>query len=137
MKTSKVSMPPITKKPVMPSQGACRFSLPCCSSSPSDGEPGGMPSPRKSSAVSVVTEPLRVNGRNVRVATSALGRMCLVMMRQSLMPIDLAARTYSKFRARRNSARTTPTGHVQLTSSMMPSSVQKPGSMTLDRISST
>ena len=59
------------------------------------------------------------------------------MIRQSLMPSALAARTYSKLRARRNSARTTPVGQVQLTSSMMRSRVQKPGTMTLVRISST
>src|SRR5690606_29139394 len=82
VKTSRVSMVPMTMKPVVPSQGACRFSLPCCSSSPSEGEPGGKPKPRKSSAVSVVTDPLKVKGRKVSVATRALGRMCLVMMRQ-------------------------------------------------------
>src|SRR4030095_7800576 len=137
MKINRVRSAPMTKNPVKASHGACKFSLPCCSNSPSEGEPGGSPSPRKSSAVNVVTDPLSVNGRKVSVATTALGKMCLVMMRQSLMPIDLAARTYSKFRARRNSARTTPTGHVQLTNSMIPRSVQKPGSITLERMRRT
>ena len=57
MKTSSVSMMETTKKPVNPSHGACRFALPWASNSPSEGEPGGSPKPRKSSAVSVVTEP--------------------------------------------------------------------------------
>jgi len=42
-----------------------------------------------------------------------------------------AARTYSKFRARKNSARTKPMGHVQDSRSMMPNSHQKLGTMTL------
>ncbi|GIS91334.1 MAG: hypothetical protein CM1200mP20_13750 [Pseudomonadota bacterium] len=50
-------MRPITMKPVRPSQGACRLALPCPSSSPREAEPGGRPIPRKSSAVSAVTEP--------------------------------------------------------------------------------
>ena len=62
-----------TKKAVRPSQGACRLFLPCASSSPSEGEPGGRPKPRKSSEVRVVIEPLRMNGMKVRVATMALG----------------------------------------------------------------
>ena len=44
-------MSAMTTKPVKPSHGACRLFLPCLSSSPSDGEPGGRPKPRKSSAV--------------------------------------------------------------------------------------
>ena len=39
------------KKPVSPSHGACTLAFPCDSNSPSDGEPGGRPKPRKSSAV--------------------------------------------------------------------------------------
>ena len=41
----------------VPSQGACRLALPCASISPSDGEPGGKPKPRKSSEVRIVIEP--------------------------------------------------------------------------------
>ena len=59
MKISSDSMSETTKKPVRPSHGAWRLSLPCSSSSPSEGEPGGRPKPRKSSEVSVVIEPLR------------------------------------------------------------------------------
>src|SRR5580658_3725491 len=40
------------KKPVSPSHGAWMLALPSDRSSPSDGEPGGRPKPRKSSAVS-------------------------------------------------------------------------------------
>src|SRR5690349_5938352 len=61
------------KKPVSPSQGACTLALPWDRSSPSEGEPGGRPKPRKSSAVSVMTEDDMMNGRNVIVATMAFG----------------------------------------------------------------
>src|SRR3546814_3810800 len=61
------------KKPVSPSQGAVRFSLPCFSSSPREAEPAGSPKPRKSSDVSAVMAPERVKGRKVMVATMALG----------------------------------------------------------------
>src|SRR5262249_1532954 len=73
MKMSSVSMRARTTKPVSPSQGACRLALPCARISPSEAEPGGRPKPRKSSEVSVVMAPLRMNGRNVSVATIALG----------------------------------------------------------------
>ena len=97
----------ITTNPVSPSHGACRFDLPCNNSSPSEGEPGGRPKPRKSSEVSVVIEEFRMNGRNVSVATMAFGRTCLKMILAFDRPSARAAFTYSKLRARRNSARTT------------------------------
>src|SRR4051812_13236189 len=50
-KMSSDSMIEMTRKPVKPSHGAWMLSLPWASSSPSDGEPGGRPKPRKSSAV--------------------------------------------------------------------------------------
>ncbi len=53
----------MTTKPVRPSQGACRLDLPCNSNSPSEGEPGGRPKPRKSSEVSVVIEPIEDEGQ--------------------------------------------------------------------------
>src|SRR3954447_10978550 len=56
MKISSDSMIATEKKPVRPSQGACTLDLACDSISPSEGEPGGRPKPRKSSAVSVITE---------------------------------------------------------------------------------
>src|SRR5438876_8095922 len=51
-----------------------RLALPWARISPSEGEPGGRPKPRKSSEVSVVMDPLRMNGRKVSVATMALDR---------------------------------------------------------------
>src|SRR6195952_5880420 len=74
MKISSDSMIATAKKPVKPSHGACTLALPCDSNSPSEGEPGGNPKPRKSSAVSVITEEDTMNGRNVMVATIAFGR---------------------------------------------------------------
>src|SRR6266498_6041639 len=80
MKISSDSMIATEKKPVKPSHGACTLALPCDSNSPSDGEPGGRPKPRKSSAVSVITEDDKMNGRNVMVATMAFGNRWRKMM---------------------------------------------------------
>src|SRR6202035_4710687 len=80
MKIRSDSMIATAKKPVKPSQGACTLALPCDSNSPSDGEPGGSPKPRKSSAVSVITEFDTMNGRNVMVATMAFGSKCRNMI---------------------------------------------------------
>ena len=66
-----------------------------------------MPSPRKSSEVSVLIEELMMKGRKVSVATIAFGKTCLTMIFALLSPSARAALTYSKLRARRNSARTT------------------------------
>src|SRR5690606_19000255 len=71
--TSRLSITAMTVKPASPSQGACRLFLPCASSSPSEGEPGGRPKPRKSSEVRVVIAPLSIKGRKVKVETSAFG----------------------------------------------------------------
>jgi hypothetical protein len=49
MKISSDSIIAKVKKPVSPSQGAWIFAFACESSSPSEGEPGGRPKPRKSS----------------------------------------------------------------------------------------
>src|ERR1700694_5778054 len=73
MKISSDSMMATAKNPVKPSHGAWTLALPCDSNSPSDGEPGGNPKPRKSSAVSVITDEDTMNGRNVMVATMAFG----------------------------------------------------------------
>ena len=75
-------------------------------------------------------EPLRMNGMKVSVATMALGRRWRQMISRFGRPRARAARTYSKLRARRNSARTTPTSAIQENSSRMPSRIQKLGSMT-------
>src|SRR5690606_32950276 len=65
MKISRLSITASTVNEAMPSHGAWVLFLPCSSSSPSEGEPGGRPRPRKSSAVSEVMPPVRMNGRKV------------------------------------------------------------------------
>src|ERR1700712_5073222 len=80
MKISSDSMMATAKKPVKPSHGACTLDLPCDSNSPSDGEPGGRPKPRKSSAVSVITDDDTMNGRNVMGATIAFGNKWRTMI---------------------------------------------------------
>src|SRR5262249_24926836 len=107
MKMSSVNSPAIEVNAARPSHGACRLPLPGASNWPGDAEPGGSPSPRKSSAVSAVMEPDSLNGRKVSVATMALGRRWRNMMRALESPKARAARMYSRLRPRRNSARTT------------------------------
>src|SRR4051812_6362836 len=136
MKISSDSMIATEKKPERPSHGAWMLVLPCESISPSDGEPGGRPKPRKSSAVSVITDDDRMNGRNVMVATMAFGSRCRNMMVALETPSARAAWIYSKLRPRRNSARTRPTSDTQENSSRMPSSTKKPGTSTEEMISS-
>ena len=68
-----------------------------------------------------------MKGRKVSVATVALGSRCRRMILKSERPSARAAFTYSKLRARRNSARTTCTSDTQENSSKMPSSTKKPG----------
>src|SRR5471032_2111159 len=136
MKINRESMIAMLKKPVSPSHGVCTLPLPWLSNSPSEGEPGGRPKPRKSSAVSVITEDDRMNGRKVIVATMALGSKWRKMITPFDTPSARAAMMYSKLRPRRNSARTRPTSDTQENSSKMPSSTKKPGTSTDDRISS-
>src|SRR4051794_8670999 len=136
MKIRSDSMMATAKKPVKPSHGACTLALPCDNSSPSEGEPGGRPKPRKSSAVSVITDEDTINGRNVMVATIALGSRWRNMITALETPSARAAWMYSKLRPRRNSARTRPTSDTQENSSRMPSSTKNPGTSTDDRISS-
>src|SRR5215470_5081032 len=102
---------------------------------PSDGEPGGRPKPRKSSAVSVITEEDRMNGKNVMVATMALGKRWRNMMVRFDTPSARAAWMYSKLRPRRNSARTRPTRDTQENNNKMPSSTKKPGTSTEEMMS--
>jgi hypothetical protein len=123
------------KQPMRPSHGACALALPCDSSSPSEGEPGGRPKPRKSSALSVITDDDMMNGTNVSVATRAFGKRCRNMMTEFDTPSARAARMYSKLRPRKNSARTSPTSRAQENSSRMPSSTKKPGTSTEEMIS--
>ena len=119
---------------VIPNQGACRLFLPWAASSPSDGAPGGNPKPRKSSAVNVPMAPVNRKGINVSVATMALGSTCRHIISREGSPMALAARTYSRLRARKNSARTISTSPSQEKSSMIPSSHQKPGCTKLAKI---
>src|SRR4051794_9855243 len=135
MKISSDNMIAIEKKPASPSHGACTLALPCDSSSPSEGEPGGRPKPRKSSAVSVITDDDKINGRNVMVATIAFGKRCRNMMTMLETPSARAACTYSKLRPRRNSARTNPTSDTQENSNKIPSRTKKPGTSTEEMIS--
>src|ERR1700712_1426083 len=136
MKISSDSIIATAKKPVKPSHGACTLALPCDSNSPNEGEPGGSPKPRKSSAVSVITEDETMNGRKVMVATMALGKRCRNMMTALETPSARAAWMYSKLRPRKNSARTRPTSDTHENNSKMPSSTKNPGTSTDDRISS-
>src|SRR5436305_3547369 len=136
MKIKSDSMIATEKKPEKPSQGACTLDLPCDSNSPSDGEPGGSPKPRKSRAVSVMTDEETMNGRNVIVATIAFGSRCLNMITELDTPSARAAWMYSKLRPRKNSARTSPTSDTQENSSNIPSSTKKPGTSTDEMISS-
>src|SRR3954463_8910083 len=136
MKISRESMKAPVMKPQRPSHGAWMLALPCESSSPSEGEPGGRPNPRKSSAVSVITDDDTINGRNVMVATMAFGSKWRNMIFAFETPSARAAWMYSKLRPRRNSARTSPTSDTQENSSRMPSSTKKPGTSTDDNISS-
>src|SRR6266436_3032379 len=111
------------------------LALPCESISPSEGEPGGRPKPRKSSAVSVITEEERMNGRNVIVATMALGKRCRNMMVRFETPSARAAWMYSKLRPRRNFVNATATTETQENNNKMPSSTKNPGTSTDETMS--
>src|ERR1700682_3603257 len=124
------------KNRVTRSHGAWTLALPCDSSSPSDGEPGGNPKPRKSSAVSVITDEDTMNGKNVMVATMAFGSKCRNMITALDTPSARAAMMYSKLRPRKNSARTRPTSDTHENNKRMPSRTKKPGTSTDDRIKS-
>src|SRR3977135_492786 len=136
MKISNDSMIATAKNPVKPSHGACTLALPCDSNSPSEGEPGGKPKPRKSSAVNVITDEDTMNGRNVMVATMAFGNRCRNMITALDTPSARAAVMYSKLRPRKNSARTKPTSDTHENNKRIPSRTKKPGTSTDDRISS-
>src|SRR5262249_33360175 len=136
MKISNESMIAMLKKPVRPSHGACTLAFPCDSNSPSDGEPGGRPKPRKSSAVNVITDDDKMNGRNVMLSTIAIGSKCRKIMTVLETPRARAAWMYSKFRPRKNSAHTNPTRDTQENSSNIPSRTKKPGTRTDEMISS-
>src|SRR5258708_27802231 len=136
MKIKSDSMIATEKKPVKPSHGACTLALACDSNSPSEGEPGGRPKPRKSSAVNVITDDDTMNGRKVMVATIAFGNKWRNMILALETPSARAAWMYSKLRPRKNSARTRPTSDTQENSSRMPSKMKNPGGSTAEMISS-
>src|SRR5882724_653748 len=135
MKIKSDSMIATAKNPVKPSHGACTLALPCDSNSPSDGEPGGNPKPRKSSAVNVMTDEDTMNGRNVMVATMAFGNRWRNMITALETPSARAAMMYSKLRPRKNSSSTTPTSETHENNRRMPSRTKNPGTSTDDRIS--
>src|SRR5260370_1034830 len=135
MKIRSESMIATAKNPVKPSHGAWTLALPCDSNSPSDGEPGGNPKPRKSSAVSVITDEDTMNGRNVMVAAKAFGRRCRNKITALDTPSARAAMMYSKLRPRRNSAGTRTTRDTHENNRRKASRTKKPGTSTDDRIS--
>src|SRR5712672_4144068 len=136
MKISSDSMIATEKKPVKPSHGACTLAFACDSNSPSEGEPGGRPKPRKSSAVNVITDDDTMKGRNVMVATIAFGNRWRNMITGLETPSARAAWMYSKLRPRRNSARTSPTSDTHENSRRMPSRMKNPGGSTAEMIRS-
>src|SRR5260370_40051543 len=121
MKIKSDSMIATEKKPVKPSQGAGTLALACESNSPSDGEPGGRPKPRKSSAVSVITDDDTMKGRNVMVATIAFGNRWRNMITGLETPSARAAWMHSKMRPRSYAARTRPTSDTHEHNRRMPS----------------
>src|ERR1700746_1179310 len=136
MKIRSESMIATEKKPAKPSHGAWILALACDSNSPSEGEPGGKPNPRKSSAVSVITDDDTMKGRKVMVATIAFGNRWRNMMTALETPSARAAWMYSKFLPRKNSARTRPTKDTQENSIRMPRITKNPGGSTADMIRS-
>src|SRR5258708_9677665 len=130
MKISSDSMVATAKNPVKPSHGACTLALPCDSNSPSEGEPGGNPKPRKSSAVSVITDDDTMKGRNVMVATMAFGNRCRNMITALDTPSARAAVLYSKLRPRKNSSRTMPNSYTHDNNQRMPRRPTKPYTIT-------
>src|SRR5262249_43003414 len=94
----------------------------------------GRPKPRKSSAVNVITDDDRMNGRNVIVATIAFGSRWRKMITIFDTPSARAAWIYSKLRPRRNSARTKPTSETQENKSNIPSKTKTPGTSTEEMI---
>ncbi|KAG1649660.1 hypothetical protein GQR58_028765 [Nymphon striatum] len=106
MKTRSDNITAKVVKAVKANHVACRFCLACKISSPKDGADDGNPKPRKSSAASDPITPATMKGRNVSVATMAFGSMCRNIIFVFDTPRARAARTYSKLRARKNSART-------------------------------
>src|SRR5208282_6031228 len=134
MKMSSESISAVTAKAESPIHGADRLDLPWSNSSPTEGEPGGMPRPKKSSEVSVLIEELTMNGRKVSVATIAFGSTCLTMIFEFERPSARAALTYSKLRALKNSALTKWTRLTHENSSRIVNRTKKLGARIADRM---
>ena len=122
-----------TTKPVKPSHGAWRLALPCARSSPSDGEPGGRPKPRKSSEVSVVTS-RQDERQKVRSRPSRWAGVAEHDDRGSTRRARAPPGRSRNCAPRRNSARTTPTSAIQVNSSMSRAATRSVGSMKLARM---
>ena len=134
MKINNVSINPTVTNPVIPSQGAWRLRLPWFKSSPNEADPAGNPKPKKSRAVNEVIAPLKIKGKKVNAAVIAFGSTWRTIIDRSWSPKAFAARTYSKFRVRKNSARTTETTLIQLKAARQASSQKKLGSTMLARM---
>ena len=125
----------MTTKPVMPSQGACRLSLPWFSSSPSEGEPGGRPKPRKSSEVRAVTDAAEHEGQEGQRRHHRVGQQ----MAEHDGPVAHAERArgahiFEVAGAQEFGAHHSRPARSSSNSSMMPSSHQKFGLTTLARM---
>ena len=84
MNTNKDKSSDKTTKAEIPNQGACILALPWANNSPKLGLPAGSPKPKKSKEVSVVILHDKINGIKVRVAISALGKICFFIILKSL-----------------------------------------------------
>jgi hypothetical protein len=114
MNTSSDSMIAKVKKAVKPSQGACRFCLACSVSSPSEGAEDGRPKPEEVERRQRADRAGDEEGQQRQRRHHRVGQHVAEHDR----PFDAqraGARTYSKLRARRNSARTTPTSAASRT----------------------
>ena len=78
--------------------------------------------------------PVTMKGSMVMVATMAFGRRWRNMILASETPSARADSTYSKLRARRNSARTTPTSAVHEKRATNVTMIQKFGAITDETI---
>src|SRR3989338_6540537 len=110
--------------------------LPCANSSPREGEPSGIPSPKKSSEVSVIIDPLNKNARLAMISGEAFGKIWRKIMRKFPAPIAFADITKSKFFKRKNSARIIEEREIQLNKSNKNKRLKKLGIMIDDNIMS-
>src|SRR5690606_28970286 len=95
------------------SHGAFKLFFPCSNSSPREAVSGGKPYPKKSKAVRALILAVSIKGSCDRLEPMTLGKICRNIIRPWPAPILLAAQTYSRLLARKNSARTIDTSVVQ------------------------